>query len=161
MQKLLSYMRSACQQYDMIKDGDRIAVGVSGGKDSMALLAAMASSFTACFEVDTPKNEEPTSASEETQTQITVEVVCAEHGTQKTFTVKTDKTNVGDALIEEGLIEGEEGAYGWFVTKVDGEFHNFDDDGKYWALYIDGEYAMTGVSSTPITAGTTYTFKAE
>lgn len=42
MQKLLSYMRSACQQYEMITDGDRIAVGVSGGKDSMALLAAMA-----------------------------------------------------------------------------------------------------------------------
>ncbi len=42
MQKLLSYMRSACQQYDMIKDGDRIAIGVSGGKDSMALLAGMA-----------------------------------------------------------------------------------------------------------------------
>lgn len=35
-------MRSACQQYDMIKDGDRIAVGVSGGKDSVSLLAAMA-----------------------------------------------------------------------------------------------------------------------
>ena len=42
MQKLLSHMRAACQQYEMIKDGDRIAVGVSGGKDSMALLAAMA-----------------------------------------------------------------------------------------------------------------------
>ncbi|MDY5948253.1 MAG: tRNA 2-thiocytidine biosynthesis TtcA family protein [Oscillospiraceae bacterium] len=42
MQKLLSYMRSACQQYDMINDGDRIAVGVSGGKDSVCLLAAMA-----------------------------------------------------------------------------------------------------------------------
>lgn len=125
----------------------------------LALLAAMASSFTACSEADSKTTEETTS--NEGQTEFTFEVVCDEHGTNKTFTVKTDKTNVGDALIEEGLIEGEEGAYGWFVTKVDGEFHNFDDDGKYWALYIDGEYAMTGVSSTPITAGATYTFKAE
>ena len=42
MQKLLSYMRSACQQYNMIREGDRIAVGVSGGKDSVSLLAGMA-----------------------------------------------------------------------------------------------------------------------
>ncbi len=42
MQKLLSHMRSACQKYEMIKAGDRIAVGVSGGKDSVCLLAAMA-----------------------------------------------------------------------------------------------------------------------
>jgi len=42
VQKLLGYMRSACQQYDMIADGDKIAVGVSAGKDSLALLAAMA-----------------------------------------------------------------------------------------------------------------------
>lgn len=35
-------MRAACQQYEMIKEGDRIAIGVSGGKDSMALLAGMA-----------------------------------------------------------------------------------------------------------------------
>lgn len=42
MQKLLSHMRAACQQYEMIKEGDKIAIGVSGGKDSMALLAGMA-----------------------------------------------------------------------------------------------------------------------
>ena len=35
-------MRAACQQYEMIKEGDRIAIGVSGGKDSIALLAGMA-----------------------------------------------------------------------------------------------------------------------
>lgn len=42
MQKLLSHIRAACQQYEMISEGDRIAIGVSGGKDSMALLAGMA-----------------------------------------------------------------------------------------------------------------------
>lgn len=42
MQKLLSYVRRAADDYHMIADGDCIAVGVSGGKDSLTLLLALA-----------------------------------------------------------------------------------------------------------------------
>ena len=42
MKKLLSYVRRACDDYGMIEDGDRIAVGISAGKDSLTLLCALA-----------------------------------------------------------------------------------------------------------------------
>ena len=42
MQKLLSLVRSGCERYNMIEEGDKIAVGLSGGKDSVVLLAALA-----------------------------------------------------------------------------------------------------------------------
>ena len=38
MQKMLGFMRKAITEFDLIEDGDHIAVGVSGGKDSMVLL---------------------------------------------------------------------------------------------------------------------------
>ena len=41
-QKLLSYVRRAVDDYNMIEEGDKIAVGVSGGKDSIAMLYALA-----------------------------------------------------------------------------------------------------------------------
>ncbi len=42
MQRILSTMRRAIQDYNMLSPGDKIAVGVSGGKDSLTLLAAFA-----------------------------------------------------------------------------------------------------------------------
>ena len=41
LQQVLSYVRRAVDDYDMIEEGDRIAVGISGGKDSLTLLYAL------------------------------------------------------------------------------------------------------------------------
>lgn len=41
MQKILGYMRKAVQDFDLIQNGDRIAVGISGGKDSLILLKGL------------------------------------------------------------------------------------------------------------------------
>ena len=41
LQQLLSYTRKAVDDYQMIEEGDRIAIGISGGKDSLTLLYAL------------------------------------------------------------------------------------------------------------------------
>lgn len=40
--RILSYIRRACDDYNMIEEGDKIAIGISGGKDSLTLLTALA-----------------------------------------------------------------------------------------------------------------------
>lgn len=42
MQKILSVLRKACEQFELIENGDKICVGISGGKDSLILLKALA-----------------------------------------------------------------------------------------------------------------------
>jgi hypothetical protein len=96
----------------------------------------------------------------EGETDFTFEIVFADE-TEKYYSVHTDETTVGAALLGVGLIEGEDSEYGLYVKTVDGVTADYDVDQTYWAFYIDGEYASTGVDSTDITAGSTYTFKVE
>ena len=41
MQKILGYLRKAIEHYNMIEEGDKIAIGLSGGKDSITLVMGL------------------------------------------------------------------------------------------------------------------------
>jgi len=82
-------------------------------------------------------------------------------GNVSNFEVHTDKTIVGEALLDVNLIDGEDSEYGLFVKTVNGITVDYDKDGKYWAFYVNDEYAQSGVDTTEIEAGSTYSFKVE
>lgn len=96
----------------------------------------------------------------EGKTAFAVEVVQMD-GTSIKFTVNTDKATVGEALLDLGIVAGDTTEYGLYIKTVNGVTLDYDADGAYWAFYINGEYASTGVDSTNIEAGATYTLKAE
>ena len=76
----------------------------------------------------------------------------------KEFTYHTDEEYLGELLLEEGLIQGEMGQYGLYITVVDGEEAIYEVDSSYWAFYQNGAYAMQGVDLTPIMDGENYSF---
>ena len=47
------------------------------------------------------------------------------------------------------------------MKTVNGITADYDADGVYWAFYINGEYAQTGVDTTPIVEGEEYSFRIE
>ncbi len=85
---------------------------------------------------------------------IEIQVVVSEEDVRE-FTVKTDEAYLGAALENEGLIEGEEGQYGLFITAVDGVKAD-DSKNQWWCITKNGEQVNTGVDTTPITDGEHY-----
>ena len=73
-----------------------------------------------------------------------------------TFTIKTDKETVGEALIENNLVSGEKGAYGLYVKFVNGIEADYDKNQSYWAFTKGGESLMTGVDGEKIEADAHY-----
>ncbi len=127
----------------------------------LALVATMVLFSAACTGKEANPNETVSTVEVgEGATSFVLEVT-DKQGTKTRFNVKTDKTTVGDALLEEGIITGEQGPYGLFINAVNGVACDFDADGYYWAFYVGGEYAMSGVDTTNIEQGQTYGLKAQ
>ena len=80
-------------------------------------------------------------------------------GKETKFEIKSDKKTVGDALTEQGLISGTTSEYGLMVDTVMGIRADYNKDKAYWAFYVGGEYASSGVDSTELVEGELYMFE--
>ncbi len=95
-------------------------------------------------------------------TEKTFELIVTDaEGNEESFTVTTTKGNVGDALLEAGLVSGEKSQFGLYITTVNGITLDYNKDGHYWGFYIGDEQAMTGVDLTEVTDGGVYGLRYE
>ena len=94
----------------------------------------------------------------ETQSGAKAYTVTVVHkdGTEKVFAYRTDEEYLAGALLEEGLVSGEDSQYGLAIITVDGEAAVWETDNAYWALWIGEEMAMTGASETPVYDGSIF-----
>ena len=92
--------------------------------------------------------------------KFTFEVIDRNGNTERKE-LETNYSNLGTTLQRLGLIKGEEGPYGLYIKDVNGITADYDKDGTYWALYINGEYSMTGVDQIEIKNGYVYSFRIE
>ena len=120
-------------------------------------------SFASCKTVpeglwDDAMYTEDTSLGEGAKT-FTLKITAEEYSV--TLTVSSDMDTLGDALAEHNLMDGTLGDYGLYVTEVNGMTLVYEKHGMYWAIYENGEYALSGVDGINIKDGGEYEFKAE
>lgn len=124
---------------------------------ALILTLAMTFSLVACGGNDAKNNDKGNDAQVETPVGVAFTVVVKDlDGNETKFEYTSDAASVGEALLAEGLIEGDEGEYGLYINTVNGMTADWDKDQTYWAFYINDEYATTGVDQTEITEGATY-----
>ena len=114
---------------------------------SLLLALALVLTLAACG----TKKEEP--AAEGVSFKV---VVTDLEGKETSFEYTSAAASVGEALVAEGLVEGHETQYGLYIDTVNGITADWDNDQTYWAFYINGEYAATGIDTTAIAADTIY-----
>ena len=136
---------------------------------ALLLVVMMLASLVACGGTDTPdttpSTEDTLDTTQETTQETTASagasftvIVTDLDGTETTFAYTSEAETVGEALVAEGLIAGDESDWGLMVTTVNGITADWATENAYWAFYINGEYAQTGVDATEITDGATYSF---
>lgn len=84
---------------------------------------------------------------------VTVEVAAPDY--TKTHEIKTDAEFLGEVLKAEGIIEGDDGQYGFFITSVD-SIKADSSKQQWWCITKGGADVVTGVDATPIADGDSF-----
>ncbi len=85
---------------------------------------------------------------------FTLEVVAGDRSV--TFTINTDKENLQDALLDERLVEGDNGQFGLYIKKVNGITADYGVNGAFWSLCMDNTPLETGVAGVKVQGGEKY-----
>lgn len=72
------------------------------------------------------------------------------------ITVKSDKDNLAEMLVETGLAEGDNSEYGLYIKRVNGVLADYSVDQSYWSLLQNGTPTAVGASSITISDGDAY-----
>lgn len=88
---------------------------------------------------------------------ITIEVV-DDNGESTVYDVHTDAEFLRQAMEEaDGLtFSGTESEYGMMVDTVNDVVADYNENGAYWAFYVDGEYCNYGIDTQPVLDGEEY-----
>ena len=82
---------------------------------------------------------------------VSIQVVHAD-GSTKDFTLDTREAYLGPALVEGGVVEDNQGAYGLYILTADGETAD-EGNQEWWKVTKEGQRVDTGADTTPIADG--------
>ena len=138
---------------DTQKEGSnkKIIVGV-------AVVVVLAAVFAVIYNVYSPKTTEGAKA-------YTVEVT-DDTGNTTSYEGTTDAEYLSElmdelAAAEDFSYDGYESDYGLYITTINGLLADYDTDGAYWSIYVNGEYGMYGADSQVVTDGDSFSFVYE
>lgn len=116
--------------------------------------------LTSCTEIT--DSERPLDSTEQVP-EITLQLTVTDlNGEQKHFDISAHtEDSVADALVNSGLVQGDDTEYGLYIKVVNGVTADWNTDGTYWSFYVDGEMSMVGASSVKVANGMKIELKRE
>ena len=125
---------------------------------ALAVRAAVAVIFGVVYKLAGPKPQQGSKS-------CTLEV-SDDKGEVTAYELSTDVEYLRELMDEAAektdfSYEGEEGDYGLYIETVNGLTADYDADGAYWAVYVNGEYGQNSVDLQPVADGDTYRLSYE